>query len=190
MLFKELVIAPHLHLRIATTDFSDSLFELVNQEHQRLEQWMDWPKKIQTLPRCRRYLREMELMNQAGLQFFCFLFKEEKMVGSLALTKIDKENRCAELGFWKSQILGKTEMLSAAKAFVNACWNSPHLNRLEIQTYATNQAAKILSENLGFQLEGTKKQALILNDQFVDLDIYGLLRTDAETLRKENKNDP
>lgn len=177
MLFTQLRTSATLFLTAASTDISQSLFDLIQEERSYLEQWMDWPKPIDSLSRCRRYIREMELMNKVGQQFFSFVIYEKQLAGSIALSKIDKHNLSAELGFWKSQRrLPKHQMHLAMQSFIQACWSNSSYHRLEIQTPASNLAAKALSTKLGFRLEGSKREAIRQKGQFENLDIYGLLR--------------
>lgn len=162
--------------------FDQALFQLIQEERLWLEQWMEWPQQVKTLAKCQRYLREMQLMNQAGLQFFTFIMDHANLVGSIALTKIDRKNLSGELGFWKSKNkLDKTKMLMATQSFIGVIWEKSQMNRLEIKTAADNLPARRLSEKLGFQLEGIKRDALLINEQLVDLHVYGLLRKDNKT---------
>lgn len=181
MLFEEIIISTELSLKAASTDFSSSLYQRIEQERDHLEPWMEWPQRIDTPKRCERYLREMELINGVGQQFFSFIFFREQLAGSIALARIDTQNRVAELGFWKSKsLLPKVQMEKALQTFIAACWQNSPLHRLEIQTPATNFPAKALSEKLGFELEGSKRDALFINEEFVHLEIYGLLRGEGE----------
>ena len=81
MLFEQITTSTELSLRAASTNFSPSLFQLVEQERDDLEQWMEWPQRINTPQRCERYLREMELINGVGQQFFSFIFFREQLAG-------------------------------------------------------------------------------------------------------------
>lgn len=182
MLFERISLSTQLSLIAASTDFSGALFEVIQQERNYLEHWMDWPHHLNSPARCERYLRELQLINRAGQQFFSFIFYQEQLAGSIALARIDRRNQSGELAFWKSKSwLPKAKMHLATQAFIDACWQNSTLHRLEVQTAALNLSAKLLSENLGFRLEGSKKEALLIDDQFVDLDIYGLLRNPKAT---------
>ena len=87
------------------------------------------------------------------------------------------------MGFWKSKsLLPKVQMEKAMRTFIAACWQNSPLHRLEIQTPTTNFPAKALSEKLGFTLEGSKRDALLIDEEFVHLEIYGLLRGEGVTL--------
>jgi len=179
MLFQRRIVSPDLCLMAATTEISPALFTLLEQERTYLERWMKWPQRIDTPARCQRYLREMQLINGAGQQFFSFIFYQDQLAGSIALAKIDRQNQVGELGFWKSQTrLPKVQMQTAMQNFILACWENGEIHRLEIQTPNTNLPTKKLSEKLGFQLEGSKRKALRMDGQYVDLDIYGLLIPD------------
>ena len=56
-----------------------------------------------------------------------------------------------------------------------ATWN---LNRVEIRCAVENRRSRAIPERLGFQSEGTIREAEWLYDHFVDHVIYGMLASD------------
>ena len=50
------------------------------------------------------------------------------------------------------------------------------LNRIELEVYAFNPQARRVYEKLGFRLEGTRREALIWDDERVDAHIMSMLR--------------
>ena len=67
----------------------------------------------------------------------------------------------------------------AVSAIVGYAFDHLHLNRLEIRTDVENFASRSLAERLGFQYEGTLRQAYRINDErYSDDAVYSLLATD------------
>lgn len=177
MLFENLNINPAIQLKAASPSFVLPLWELVQEHRSFLEKWMDWPQNLQKEPDVARYLREMHLFNQGQQHFFCFLFKNQALAGSLALLKRDIVNHAAEIAFWKHPLLiSKQEMYLTCKTFIQFVWENDFLQRLEIQTLNGNVPTKRLAAELGFQLEGCKRRAIYSKEEYHDLEIYGLLR--------------
>ncbi|MEM6378171.1 MAG: GNAT family N-acetyltransferase [Bacteroidota bacterium] len=177
MLFENLAINPDIQLKAANPAFVQSLWDLVQRHRNFLEKWMDWPQNLQNEPDVARYLREMHLFNQGQQHFFCFIFKQQTLAGSIALLKRDKVHHTAEIAFWKHpQLISKPEMHLICKTFIQFVWENDFLQRLEIQTLSSNIPAKKLATTLGFELEGCKRRAICRKEQYYDLEIYGLLK--------------
>lgn len=58
------------------------------------------------------------------------------------------------------------------------------LNRIELEVFDFNNPARRMYANLGFKLEGTKREALIWGGQRFDSHIMGLLRSEFLNQRR------
>lgn len=177
MLFESLAVNSIIQLKAAKPIFASALWDLVQQHQDYLEKWMDWAQNLKKLTDAERYLREMYLFNQGQQHFFCFIFKQEELVGSIALLKRDKTNHSAELAFWKHPtLLSKDDMFLTCATLMEYIWKYDFLQRIELQTLASNESAKQLALRLGFKLEGRKQRAIFRKEVYLDLEIYGLLK--------------
>lgn len=177
MLFETLPINSVIQLKAANPTFAPALWDLVQKHQDYLEKWMDWAQNLKQLSDTERYLREMYLFNQGQQHFFSFIFKQDELVGSIALLKRDKTNHSAELAFWKHPtLLSKEDMFLTCAALMEYIWAHDFLQRIELQTLALNEPAKQLALRLGFELEGCKRRAIFRKEAYLDLEIYGLLK--------------
>lgn len=177
MLFETLFVNSELQLKAAKPSHAPALWSLVQEQQDYLEKWMDWAQNLKQITDTERYLREMSLFNQGKQHFFSFIFKEQQLVGSIALLKRDKVNHTAELAFWKHpKSLSKEDMFLTCTALIEYIWLHDFLQRLEIQTLSLNEPAKKLAISLGFELEGCRRRAIFRNMVYHDLEIYGLLK--------------
>ena len=66
-------------------------------------------------------------------------------------------------------------MSASARALVDFAIRDLELNRVEIRCGVDNVSSRAIAERLGFRLEGTARQDMLLNGRYVDLVIYAML---------------
>jgi RimJ/RimL family protein N-acetyltransferase len=97
-----------------------------------------------------------------------------RVVGESVLNDLDEPNLCCGFRIWIAGATGRglgTEAvrLTVAHAFATG------LHRVELEVYAFNPRARRVYEKVGFVLEGTRRQALRFDDEWVDCHVMGLL---------------
>jgi RimJ/RimL family protein N-acetyltransferase len=100
-----------------------------------------------------------------------------RIVGEAVLNRLDPDNRSCGFRLWISGATNRglgTEAvrLSMGHAFAIG------LHRVELDVYAFNTRARHVYEKVGFVLEGTKRQALRFDDDWVDCHVMGLLASE------------
>ncbi len=97
-----------------------------------------------------------------------------RIVGESVLNDLDEPDLSCGFRIWIAGATGRglgTEAvrLSVAHAFAEG------LHRVELEVYDFNPRARRVYEKVGFQLEGTRRQALRFDDGWVDCHVMGLL---------------
>lgn len=101
-----------------------------------------------------------------------------KLIGEAVLNHVDRTNESASfrIAIWDPEERGRGFGTEAAKLLVDFGFRSLRLNRIELEVYAFNPQARRVYEKVGFKHEGTKRQALIWQDEKVDAHIMSILR--------------
>ncbi len=101
--------------------------------------------------------------------------RDEAVVGEVVLNELDESNRSCNFRIWLSrrdQGLGReATTLALQHAFTTA-----RLNRVELEVYDFNPRARAVYEKAGFLHEGTRRQALVFDDAWVDSHLMAVLR--------------
>ncbi|MFK8100972.1 MAG: GNAT family N-acetyltransferase [Saprospiraceae bacterium] len=157
--------------------YAKSIFAMVNAQRSYLGQWLPWVHDTLTVTNTEDFLKLAFRLNQGQQQLNSIIFYKEALAGSISLIKVDQEHKMAEMGYWLSQDLqGKGIITKAAKAMITHSFAVRQLNRIEIRVAKDNFKSKAIPQRLGFQLEGTLRECYRMDDGFVDLEVYGLLR--------------
>lgn len=113
--------------------------------------------------------------------------QSDRMIGSCALFKLDRNHRRAELGFalasahWGQGYAQEALRLALAYAF-----GTLELNRIEADIDPRNAASIRLVERMGFRYEGLLRERWQVGGEIQDGAIYGLLARDyAATVARQ-----
>lgn len=105
--------------------------------------------------------------------------------GNCCLFAFSAQCRRAEMGYGLiAEAWGKGYMQEALTALINFGFNHLELNRIEADVDPRNEGSTKLLQRLGFLKEGYLRQRWIVADEVSDSEIYGLLRSDWQGIKK------
>ena len=64
----------------------------------------------------------------------------------------------------------------AVKEMIQHAFNNLNLRRIELEVLSENTRARHVYEKVGFLHEGTKKKAVYKNGEFVDMEMYAIIK--------------
>jgi UDP-4-amino-4,6-dideoxy-N-acetyl-beta-L-altrosamine N-acetyltransferase len=108
----------------------------------------------------------------ANGSYHIFIIEDEARdsIGYTITKNIDHKNRCAEIGIYldpKTQ--GQGYGKDAFQALMKYCFYELNLHRLYLVVFAFNTRAIDLYKKLGWQIEGTWREASFKNNQYCDI---------------------
>lgn len=101
-------------------------------------------------------------------------------LGEAVLDKLDAHNRCCNfrIALVGPEAFGRGYGAEATRLILAHAFETVGLNRVELQVYAFNPRARRVYERTGFVHEGTKRQALHWDGEWVDAEIMAILAED------------
>lgn len=173
----KLNINDHFHLRQTVPDDAEETFALVDKNRFYLRKWMPWVDAVQSAEDSRENLESLQQDPNASPEFV--LVYQNKIIGRLGFHAIDYANRSTSIGYWLDEDhQGKGLMTMAVKAATNYAFDSMNIHRLVIRAGVENLGSRAIAERLGFQHEGTLRDAEWIYDYFINLAIYAKLSSD------------
>ena len=105
------------------------------------------------------------------------------LIGTCTLASLDAANRRADLGFALARAYwGHGHMQEALRVLLRFAFSDLQLRRLTADTDPRNAPAIRTLERLGFRREGLLREHYLLHGEPQDSILYGLLRSDWQTL--------
>jgi ribosomal-protein-serine acetyltransferase len=176
------------HLRLLEHADAQELHALFAANHAHLERWMAWSPS-QTLAQTEDFIEQARKQLADNNGFQAAIVRDERIVGVVGLHGVDWSNRNTSIGYWLAQSAqGRGTMTAAVRALIEVAFGDWRLNRVEIRLDVENERSRALAERLGFQREGTLRQAMLLAGAFRDDAVYSLLA--CEWPRRQRARSP
>jgi [ribosomal protein S5]-alanine N-acetyltransferase len=93
--------------------------------------------------------------------------------------RVDKLHNKGELAYWIGKdYWGKGYATEAVKRVIDFGFKELKLNRIWAAIMSKNKASGKVLKKVGLRYEGTLKQDVLRWNQYEDVDVYGLLKSD------------
>lgn len=103
-----------------------------------------------------------------------------RQIGGVGL-RVDEQHQNAELGYWLGVAYwGQGYATEAAREMLRYGFEDLRLHRIFASHFKHNPASGRILRKLGMRYEGCQREHLIKWDQFVDSELYGILRREWE----------
>ena len=129
----------------------------------------------------RWYLRSLIRQYRTGQPgtFVIELTEEQKVIGTIGLMWMQRENRSAEVGYSLSRAYwNRGLMTEALREMLRFCFDTLCLNRVEAQHETDNPASGAVMRHAGMRHEGLLRQRIYTKGRYVDVELYAILRSD------------
>jgi len=123
----------------------------------------------------------LELAKEAGKMWLAItLLSDGRQIGGIGM-RIEEQHRHAELGYWLGvDYWGQGYATEAGREMIRYGFEQLDLHRIFATHFAHNPASGNILRKLGMRHEGCQREHLLKWGQFVDSEIYGLLRHEWE----------
>lgn len=159
------------------------MFDLIDSNRQHLREWLPWVDPMQTIDNLRNHISYCKQLQAAGTDFPFAIKYNGKIAGRIGIHYIHQHNKIASIGYWLGDgYQGKGIMTRSCIALVNHCFNELGMNRVEIKCATGNNKSRAIAEKLHFKLEGILRQAEFVNEIFLDLYLYSMLKAEWKDL--------
>ncbi len=174
-------IDENIRIELINEHHSQAIFDMVDINRMHLREWLPFVDRMQTVEFAENFVKGTMERNKDGNEFAFVIIENELVIGRIGVYKIDHQNKIGELGYWLIENKqGKGIVTKSCKALISFCFNTLALNRIELKCGTENVKSKMIPERLNFTLEGVIRQGELLHDQFIDLNLYSLLKNDSK----------
>jgi ribosomal-protein-serine acetyltransferase len=162
---------------LSVPQFAEELFILTNRNREYLRTWLPWLDTIQKISDTREFLVLQLQRFSKGEALHQTIFYREEIAGVLGYNLLDRANGIGHIGYWLGQeFTGKGIMTLAVKDLICQGFKNWPLQKVEIRCAVGNKKSRAIPERLGFQNEGTLRNAEKVYDKYNDHIVYGKLK--------------
>lgn len=108
-----------------------------------------------------------------------------RLIGTIGFMWLNSETRSAEIGYSLSRhYWNQGYMTEAVRCFLDFCFDTLCLNRIEAQYAAENAASGRVMQKCGMQKEGILRKRIRLKGVYTDTVLYSILYEDRQKAQK------
>jgi ribosomal-protein-serine acetyltransferase len=166
-------------MRLVEERHADEMFATVDRNRGYLRQWLPWVDATRSVDDSLAFIRSVLEMFAAHDGFTAAIWHRGRVAGVIGTHRIDWRNRRAELGYWLAEeFQGRGLMSDACRLAIAHLFDEMDLHRVEIRCAAGNTKSNAIPRRLGFKLEGTHRDAELVNGRYHDLQVYAMLKSE------------
>lgn len=172
-----LIADESLSLELLQEQHAEAMIGLIDSNRPHLAQWLTWLDNIRTIEHFRNFIADAQGRIAAGSDFPYVILLNGSIAGRIGIYNIDPLNRIGSIGYWLGEhYQGQGIVTRACKALITHCFDHIGLNRIEIKCGVGNHKSQAVPERLQFRKEGIIRQGELVNNRFIDLYSYSLLK--------------
>lgn len=119
------------------------------------------------------------VQNGTGAWWGIYNIADDSFCGAGGYNSLEKEHQKAEIGFWLvKEKWGRGIMKEVMPLIFELGFSDLNLNRIEGYVLSANDKCKKALEKINFTHEGTMRQFEFRNGEWIDVDIYALLKSE------------
>lgn len=160
-------------------DSADLIYSGINNSREHLRKWLSFVDQTKSAGDTRKFIQSvLHSTCQKKDEIFEVWFHDE-FAGLVGFKEIDHINRKVEIGYWLvKDMTGKGIINRSCQLLINHAFQKMNLNRIMIKVAKGNTKSIAVPIRLGFTFEGIERNGELLNGQFIDLEVYSLLKSD------------
>jgi ribosomal-protein-serine acetyltransferase len=155
------------------------IFKAIDSNREWLSKWLPFVPLTKELKDTKVFVKSViEKRDFNGNEVFTIWYKGD-FAGIIGFHNTDKFSEKTEIGYWLIQeMTSKGIITTCVKALLKQAFNFINLNRITLKCAIDNKASEKVALRTGFLFEGIERHGEKLNDKFIDLKIYSILKQD------------
>ena len=175
-------VAPGIEMRQFEPRDAEAVFTVVDRNRMHLRQWLPWVDGSHSPEDIRQFIVRVQAQFEADEGPNAGVWVGGVFAGNVGCHPINWANRNCSLGYWiDSAQQGKGVITRCCAAMLDYLFDELRLHRVEIRCGIGNTRSCAIPERLGFTREGLLREGEWVNDRWVDLVVWGMLREQWRT---------
>ncbi|EIT84329.1 ribosomal-protein-serine N-acetyltransferase [Fictibacillus macauensis ZFHKF-1] len=175
----------NVSLKLIDHHDAEALFALIQDSRAHLREWLPWLDYNTELQHTKEFIESSLVSYSKQQSVTTLMLSKGQPAGVCTLRYPFSFNQTASIGYWIAPAFtGNGIVTKASQALTNYAFLGGNVDKVEIRAAVENKKSRNVPERLGFVQEGTIRQEEWLYDHYVDIVVYGLLK--SEWLQREH----
>lgn len=171
--------SPRLVLRPFRRRDVDSLVDAVRDSATELQRWLPWAHDRYGRSDAVRFVRDSAAAWTEGRAYDFALRGHEdadRHLGNVSVWHTSRRERSGEIGYWiRSTETGRGIATEGAARVIQVAFEELRLHRVVLRIAVGNRPSERVAEKLGFVQEGVLRREVLVNGEWLDHSLWGLL---------------
>ncbi len=170
-------IEENVRLELTSERHAKLLYDAMDNNREYLSVFLPWIDNMQSVNDFENYIRNCELLCKQEKEVSFVIFLNERPVGRIGLHHLNLQNKIGAIGYWLTkEAEGQGIISKSCKKLIEYGFNELGLNRIEIKCASENNKSQSIPQRFNFVKEGIMRQAEFVNDAFLDIILYSILK--------------
>lgn len=177
----KLIVDENIALERTSLAYVSELFQIIQSNRSFLSEFLPWVEVMVKEEDFKAYILNAIIKNEEDYEHSFTILYQGEAVGRIGLHHINHPNKVAAIGYWidKDQN-GKGIVIKSCKRLIAYAFEDLNLNRIEIKAAVENLKSQAIPQKLNFQKEGVLREAEFVNQKYLDLTLYSLLKKEYQ----------
>ncbi|HQZ82030.1 MAG TPA: GNAT family protein [Pyrinomonadaceae bacterium] len=173
-----------IRLVMPSPEMAGEMARVVRANLEHLRPWMPWAVDDYSQQHARIWIESSLKAFEADGAFTLLIFENEDLIGTIGIHDLDDANRRASMGYWIDKgHMGKGIVTRCCQVVLDHLFDTMELNRVQISANVENIRSRAIPERLGFTHEGILRKVELVQGEFRDHAVYGLLLSEWQSKR-------
>ncbi len=174
-----IVVDDETKLELISEKHAEALFKLARTNKEQLAVWLPWVDRMQTVEQFRNFTIDAGKRHADGSELPLVIIFKGELAGRLGVYNIDMQNKFGSIGYWLGdKYQGRGIVTKSCRETINYVFSKLGFNRVEIKCGTGNVKSQSIPVKLNFTKEGILRQAEFVNNRFIDLILFSMLKAE------------
>ena len=176
-----------LRLRPVCLEDADTVYTSIRESIEPLGRWMDWCHTGYSREDSDAWIAATRSAWEAGGAYEFLVFERSgRHVGAVGLNQFNRENNCANLGYWVRQSSQRQGFaVEAVRRIARFAFEAAKFQRVEIVAAVDNVASRRVAERAGATLECFARNRLLLHGVPIAAAVHSFVPGDLEGIEAD-----
>ncbi len=180
-----LVVNSKIELCLLTQSSATAFFALVNENRELLRQCLPWVDQVLTPEDATTFIEASQQKFNACQSMNTAIIYEGDIVGMCGFNNISADDHSVAIGYWLGRSYqGRGIVTTCVKFLTGYAFDQLNMNSVRVAHAVDNKKSSAVVARCGFRYEGTIRNAELVNDAYVDIAMYSMLKSEWAASRE------
>ncbi len=168
-----------IRLEAVNLSMTDQIFTAIESNREFLGRWLPFVAYTRQVSDTRKFMESIINQTEEQKDEIYSIFYNEEFSGLIGFKETDWINRKTELGYWLIEKMQKKGIVTlCVHKLTRYAFQKLKMNRVQIKVAVGNKQSAAIPQRLDFKFEGIERAGEKHGSDYLDLEIYSLLKSD------------